>query len=290
MRAESRNIGPMYLRPVDRWITGGDVVGTGRDSLSSLPANGEDDQPDAAKHPSWRKKLATKISIRTQRRKWGGRADTWDRHNDVGMAKVAAKAMEMADVRPDMICVDLGCGGGRLALILARQGAHVVGVDVSDAMIKRMESQAQREGIETVRAMVVPIEHFTTAAGSVDLVITNYALHHLLDADKEKVVSAAFGWLRPGGQLIVADMMLGRGTTARDRQVIAGKLRIMAKKGIPGYWRILKNAGRFLFRVHERPITPEAWIRLFEAAGFANVESVNVVAEAAIVKGVKAGA
>ena len=241
-------------------------------------------------HPSWSNRLVTKVSIRTQRRKWGGRADTWDKHNDLGMAKVAALAMEIADVRPGMVCVDLGCGSGRLALKLAKQGTDVIGVDVSDAMIQRMESQARREGIETVRGLVVPIEHLTLPAGSVELVITNYALHHLRDADKEKIVRAAFGWLRPGGQLVVADMMLGRGSTERDRQIIAGKLRIMAKKGIPGYWRILKNAGRFLFRVHERPITPKAWIRLFEVAGFANVESVNVVAEAAIVRGVKLNA
>jgi ubiquinone/menaquinone biosynthesis C-methylase UbiE len=220
---------------------------------------------------------------------WAGRANTWDMHNDLGMAKVAAEAVEMADVKPGMTCVDLGCGSGRLALLLAKRGAHVVGVDVSEAMVQRMESQARAEGISTVQGIVVPIEELTLPAGSVDLVVTNYALHHLLDAGKEKAVRAAFGWLRPGGQLVVADMMLGRGLTARDRHVIAAKVRIMAKKGIPGYWRILKNAGRFVLRTHERPITPEAWGRLLQRAGFADVESVDVVAEAAIVKGTKPG-
>ena len=47
---------------------------------------------------------------------WGERANTWDMHNDLGMAKVAAKAVEMADVKPGMSCVDLDCGSGRLAL------------------------------------------------------------------------------------------------------------------------------------------------------------------------------
>jgi ubiquinone/menaquinone biosynthesis C-methylase UbiE len=206
------------------------------------------------------------------------------------MAKVAAKAIDMARVQPGMACIDLGCGSGRLALLLAKQGADVVGVDVSHAMIERMESLARSEGLVTVRGLVAPIEQLTMPAGSVDLVITNYALHHLLDGDKQQAVRAAFEWLRPGGQLVVADMMLGRGLTARDRRVIAGKLRIMAKKGIPGYWRILKNTGRFIFRTHERPITPGAWSRLFQNAGFANVESVNVVAEAAIVKGTKPSA
>ncbi|HVA52618.1 MAG TPA: class I SAM-dependent methyltransferase [Acidimicrobiales bacterium] len=205
------------------------------------------------------------------------------------MSKVAAKAIEMADVRPGMACVDLGCGGGRLAILLAKLGTTVVGVDVSDAMIKRMESQAKSEGIETLTGMVSPIENLSLPDESVDLVITNYALHHLLDADKGKVVLAAYRWLRPGGHLVIADMMLGRGATVQDRQVIASKIKIMAKKGVPGYWRILKNAGRYLFRVHERPITPEAWSRLFEVAGFVNLERVNVVAEANVVKGTKPG-
>ena len=254
-----------------------------------MPNEPKDQFDEGGPSKSWRSSLSTKISIRTQRRKWSGRADTWDRHNDVGMSKVAAKAIEMADVRPGMACVDLGCGGGRLAILLAKLGTTVVGVDVSDAMIKRMESQAKSEGIETLTGMVSPIENLSLPDESVDLVITNYALHHLLDADKGKVVLAAYRWLRPGGHLVIADMMLGRGATVQDRQVIASKIKIMAKKGVPGYWRILKNAGRYLFRVHERPITPEAWSRLFEVAGFVNLERVNVVAEANVVKGTKPG-
>jgi 2-polyprenyl-3-methyl-5-hydroxy-6-metoxy-1,4-benzoquinol methylase len=202
------------------------------------------------------------------------------------MAKVAAKAIEVADVQPGMVCVDLGCGGGRLALILAKMGGVVTGVDVSAAMIERMLAQAKSDGL-TVHGMATPIERLTLPPGSSDLVITNYAFHHLLDPDKAKVVNAAFGWLRPGGKLVVSDMMLGRGATARDREIIASKIRIMAKKGIPGYWRILKNAARYLFRAHERPITPEAWSKLFQLAGFVDIESINVVSEANVVKGVK---
>ena len=162
-------------------------------------------------------KLGRDLSIHTQRRKWQSRADTWDRHNDVGMSKVASMAVEAAKVRPGADCVDLGCGGGRLALALAREGANVLGVDVSESMIRRMEAQAAEEGLHSVRGMVAPIEHLELPAASLDLVVTNYALHHLLDGEKEKVVRAAAQWLRPGGRLVVADLMLGRGA-ARDGQ------------------------------------------------------------------------
>ena len=270
------------------------LTGEARDSTNERTghlnlSSGAESLKEWPRSSSWRRRLATKISISTQHRKWEGRADTWDGDNDLGMTKVAAMAVEVSDVRPGMQCVDLGCGGGRLALVLARRGAKVIGVDVSELMIERMEAQARREGIETVSGMVAPIEHVTLPTGSIDLVITNYALHHLRDEEKEKVVKAAFEWIRPGGQLVIADMMLGRGSTARDREIILSKVRIMAKKGIPGYWRILKNAGRFLLRVHERPITPEAWSRLLEEAGFREIEITPVVAEAAVVKGMKPG-
>jgi len=245
------------------------------------------DPLEASERRSLGSRIATGVSIRTQRRTWDGRADTWDTHNDAGMQKVASRAIELSHVRPGMVCVDLGCGGGRLAIMLAKEGADVIGVDVSDAMIDRMAAQARSEGIATIQGVVEPIERFSLPAGSVDLVVTNYALHHLLDADKAKVVASAFDWLRPGGRLVVADMMLGRGSTARDRQVVAEKVRAMAKKGIPGYWRITKNAWRYLFRTHERPITPEAWTQLFERAGFTDVSSVDVVSEAAIVTGTR---
>ncbi len=230
---------------------------------------------------------STRLAIATQRRAWTRRVDTWDRHNDAGMAKVAAAAIDTVDLRPGLTCVDLGCGGGRLALELARRGATVVGVDVSAAMVDRMLTLAREEGLTTVTGVVSPIEELRLDPESVDVVVSNYALHHLLDPDKARVVRAAYGWLRPGGQFINADMMLGRGTSAQDRQVIAGKVRAMAKKGIPGLWRIAKNAGRYLLRLRERPITPEAWSRLLREAGFTQVAARNVVAEANVVSGVK---
>jgi len=66
--------------------------------------------------------------------------------------------------------------------------------------------------------MVAPIEHLELPAASLDLVVTNYACI-ILDGEKEKVVRAAAQWLRPGGRLVVADLMLGRGAapaTARS--------------------------------------------------------------------------
>jgi len=58
-----------------------------------------------------------------------------------------------------------------------------------------------------------------------------------------------------------------------------------ASKGAGGWWRIAKNAFRFLFRVHERPLPINAWSILSEQAGFSGIETLTIIAEAGLVSG-----
>lgn len=190
-----------------------------------------------------------------------------------------------ADVRPGDRAVDLGCGTGQLALPLAQRGAQVLAVDVSAPMIDRLRLHATERGLSGVDALALPIEELSLPAASVDLVVTSYAFHHLRDADKAKVVAAAGVWLRPGGRLIVADMMFGRGATSQDRAIIRSKLSALARKGVGGWWRIAKNSFRYLVRAHERPVSVAAWKSMFAAAGLTDITAAPVVAEASIVTG-----
>ena len=133
----------------------------------------------------------------------------------------------------------------------------------------------------------MPIERLGLAESSVDLIVSNYALHHLRDRDKQVAVNEALRWLRPGGKLVIGDMMFGRGGDARDREIIGSKLALLLRKGPGGWWRIVKNAGRYLIRFQERPVSMSAWAAMFERAGLTDVEALPVVNEAAVVKGTK---
>jgi ubiquinone/menaquinone biosynthesis C-methylase UbiE len=192
-----------------------------------------------------------------------------------------------AAVRPGDRVVDLGCGSGQLALRVAPVCASVLAVDVSQAMIELLERNARARGLDNVEGRAVPVEHLELPAESVDVVVSNYALHHLRDADKALAVAAAAGWLRPGGRLVVGDMMFGRGGDARDREIISSKVALMLRRGPAGWWRIAKNAGRYLLRFQERPISMSAWVQLFERAGLGEVRGRPVVNEAAVVVGTK---
>lgn len=224
---------------------------------------------------------------RLQRRVWDRRASTWDHGGAPGLERVVEAVVEAAAAEPGTKAVDLGCGTGQVSLVLARRGAQVTAVDVSSEMIDLLRAKVEDERIEGVVGVVAPIERFSLASGSVDLVVSNYALHHLRDADKRTLVVAVAGWLRPGGRFVVGDMMFGRGANAHDREIIASKILTLARRGPAGWWRVAKNLARFGLRLQERPVSIERWRQYFEEAGLAGVTTVPVVAEAAVVVGTK---
>src|SRR5207248_10833312 len=98
--------------------------------------------------------------------------------------------------------VDLGCGSGQVTLPLARQCLHVLAVDLSEAAIELLKARAEHEGVGNVHALTQPIETFELAPESVDLVVSNYALHHLRDREKADLVRRSFRWLRPDGRIV----------------------------------------------------------------------------------------
>lgn len=233
--------------------------------------------------------MSGRPAARLQRYVWSRRVRSWHQHSSPALARVTTAVLSVSALQPGDVVLDLGCGNGQITIPLAERGADVLGVDVSPAMASSLRAEAARRGLSGLTAVTVPIERLKLQPESFDLIVSSYALHHLRDADKARLVSAAYRSLRPGGRLVIADMMLGRGGTARDRAIIRGKLAVLARKGPGGWWRIAKNLFRFVFRVQERPISMAAWVRLFESAGFAPVAASAIVAEAGLVTGDRPG-
>jgi SAM-dependent methyltransferase len=222
------------------------------------------------------------LAIKMERLLWRRRARNWDQKGSVQLTPVVAAVLDRCKAADGMIAVDLGCGSGQVTLPLARRCLHVVAVDLSDAAIGLLKACVEREGLGNVHALTQPIETFELAPESVDLVVSNYALHHLRNRDKAELVRRSFEWLRPGGRIVIGDMMLGRGISRDDRAVITNTVRALAKRGPAGWWRILKNAWRFAFRVQEKPLSRVAWDALVRKAGFADVRVDRVLAEACV--------
>jgi SAM-dependent methyltransferase len=231
--------------------------------------------------------LARRRDVGGQRRRWTRRAAGWDRAAAGNPGLVAVVEAVVAEARGEawMEAIDLGCGSGQLSIPLARRVASVHAVDISPAMIHLLDRNAADAGLANIRSQTAALEDLALPPACADLIVSSYALHHLRDDAKARLVRAAAQWLRPGGRLVIGDMMFGRGADARDRAIIRDKVAQLARRGPAGWWRVAKNAARFTLRTSERPLPVHAWVELLERAGFAEVGARHVVAEAALVHG-----
>jgi len=223
-------------------------------------------------------------------RTWDRRVEKWHSHvtSAETFGKVLDRLIQLSSPKPSDACVDLGAGTGFVTTALAPLVSWVVTVDVSSAMAAALTERAAEDGLRNVSAEVKDLREFQLPAASVDLVVSSYALHHFSNRDKRVLVAQAARWLRPGGRLVIADMMFGRGASQRDRGILFQKVTALAAKGPGGWWRIAKNLIRYGLGVgHEHPASPEFWLSALRKAGFAEVVFESVAAEAGVVRGVR---
>lgn len=219
------------------------------------------------------------------REAWDERVDGWHEHvaETDAFREIRDALLAAAQPRRHDEAVDLGAGTGFVTVPLARRVGSVLAVDISAGMLDALQRSTTDLGLP-VRTHAADLATFDLPEGSVDLVVSNYALHHLTDPEKAALVARAHRWLRPGGRFVVADMMFGRGLSGRDRAIARDKALALLRKGPGGVWRIVKNLARFGMRVGmERPATPDAWTRMAAEAGFGDVRQVELPAEACLV-------
>lgn len=111
--------------------------------------------------------------------------------------------------RPHARVLDLGCGQGRDALLAARHGHEVVGVDLSEIGIAQMVEDAEAEGLD-VAGVVSDVLNFRSRR-KFDVVLLDRVLHLLLDDDERiACLDRAARLTRRGGHALVADVPMNR--------------------------------------------------------------------------------
>jgi ubiquinone/menaquinone biosynthesis C-methylase UbiE len=215
--------------------------------------------------------------------RWDARVEAWEEVAATPtFLAIRDRVVELAEPRPDDLAVDLGAGTGLLALALAPRVRRLVAVDISERMLDRLDDAAAADAVHNVEPLVADLRRLPLEDESATLVVSNYVFHHLDDSGKQLALAEARRILRPGGRLVVCDMMFSLSLRPRDRRLVGEKIVGLLRRGPAGVVRILRNATRVLAGRWEQPATPQTWEEMLAARGFEEVRIELLEHEAAV--------
>ena len=189
-----------------------------------------------------------------------------------GFLSLRQEIIERARLEPDDRVLDIGAGTGLLTLAAAPNVRHISALDISPVMCRHLAAKLAGPAGTNVDVLVGDATELPLADRSVDVVLSNYCFHHLSDVDKRRALHEVRRVLRPGGRLVIGDMMFHVGLRdARDRALIAHFLLAMLRRGPAGIVRLLKNALQWASGRGEHPATVGWWQHALEGAGFSAV-------------------
>jgi ArsR family transcriptional regulator len=115
---------------------------------------------------------------------------------------------------PPLVIADLGAGEGTLSLMLAQRAERVIAVDSSEKMVEYGRETAKRHGVENVEYRHGDLEELPLADEEADIALLHQSLHHALHP--QKAVEEAWRILRPGGRIVILDLLQHSFEQARE--------------------------------------------------------------------------
>lgn len=157
---------------------------------------------------------------------------------------------EFAAINSGDIVVDLGCGAGNdvfIARNIVGESGKVIGVDMTEEMIAKANSNKLKLGFTNVEFRLGEIEDLPVNDNSTDVVISNCVLN--LVPDKRKAFSEIFRILKPGAHFCVSDV------------VVNGEITEDLKKSAELYAGCISGA-----------LNQDEYISIIKETGFQNIE------------------
>ena len=155
----------------------------------------------------------------------------------------------VASLRAGETVLDLGSGAGFDCFLAAREvgeSGRVIGVDMTPEMVEKARENAREGGYDNVEFRLGEIENLPVPDGAVDVVISNCVIN--LSTAKARAFAEAYRALRPGGRVMISDL------------VLSGDLPESVSGSPAAYAGCIAGA-----------IRKEEYLRLMEAAGFRDV-------------------
>jgi ubiquinone/menaquinone biosynthesis C-methylase UbiE len=136
------------------------------------------------------------------------------------LGRIEAIQREIAGkhVQPGQRVLEIGCGTGTLAVMMARRGAEVIGIDVAPAMLAEAEKKVAATDLGdriTLRRMDASEVDRHFEPQSFDVIVATLVFSELSTMERRYVLRAARHLLHPGGRLLLADEVVPEGFWAR---------------------------------------------------------------------------
>lgn len=125
----------------------------------------------------------------------------------------------LGNIREGDTVLDLGSGAGMDAFLAANKvgkNGKVIGVDFTEAMVKKARKNAKANGYSNVEFKHGDIEDLPIRSSSINIILSNCVIN--LVPDKAKVFREAYRVLRPGGSMYISDMVLLKELTKEQRE------------------------------------------------------------------------
>ncbi|HET7874246.1 MAG TPA: class I SAM-dependent methyltransferase [Methylomirabilota bacterium] len=132
-----------------------------------------------------------------------------------GEHRLRQRVVALVDPRPGERVLDVACGTGTLAALMAERvgtGGSVVGIDFSPRLI---ELARRKEGMPQLSFRQANAEAIPYPEESFDKATITYGLHEMFRPGREKTLNEIRRVLRPGGRLVAVDIYEPRGWARR---------------------------------------------------------------------------